>query len=65
MRCLSDENKKCLINEINHAIGPLPENTSAPVFTKNGEAGEDEEPEPQEHVDLLVDDVDRQNALDR
>jgi hypothetical protein len=30
----------------------------------HGEAGEDHEPEPEEHVDLLVQDVDRENALD-
>ena len=31
---------------------------------QHGQAGEDHEPEPEEHVDLLVDDVDRQDTLD-
>jgi len=29
---------------------------------EDGEAAEDDEPEPEEDVDLLVDDVDRQDA---
>ena len=29
----------------------------------HGEAGQDHEPEPEEHIDLLVQDVDRENTL--
>ena len=30
---------------------------------QEGEGGEDHEPEPQEHVDLLIDDIDGKNTL--
>ena len=29
-----------------------------------GQAGENHEPEPEEHIDLLIQDVDRENTLD-
>ncbi len=33
------------------------------IVTQKGEGGEDDEPEPEEDIDLLVDDVDGQDAL--
>ena len=31
---------------------------------QHGQAGKDHEPEPEEDIDLLIEDVDRQDALD-